>query len=56
MAKISLNLKKNRKTLIPNSRLFSRGMKKRIAGKVSSTFWQLKMNYQHFLIFALLHP
>jgi len=39
MAKISQNLKKNRKTLIPNSRLFSRDMKKWIAGKESLAFW-----------------
>jgi len=37
MAKISQNLKKNRKTSIPNSRLFWRGRKKGIAEKESST-------------------
>jgi len=43
MAKISQNLKKNRKTSIPNSRLFWRGIKKGIAGKESSTCWLSKM-------------
>jgi len=38
MAKISQNLKKNRKTLIPNSRLFWRAIKKRMAGKESFIF------------------
>jgi len=56
MAKISQNLKKNRKTSIPNSRLFWRGMKNCIAAKESWTCWLWKMNLSHFSIFALLHP